>query len=129
MCLMWQVLSIFLQASGVLLILWITLGFLVLGAERGGMCVRVCRGGDESRAEAFVRSCSWLKEMGFLRVPVLLVDMGMPQSERLRLESFISDRKDVILCGEGELTRMLEKEAEVHGRTGTAAGDCGGDRI
>ncbi len=126
---MWQMLSIFLQASGVLLILWITLGFLVLGAERGGMCVRVCREGDVVQVEAFVRSCAWLREMGFLRVPVLLVDMGMTENELFRLESFISNRKDVFLCGEGELTRILEKEAEVHGRTGSAAGDCGSDRI
>lgn len=124
---MWQVLSIFLQASGILLILWISLGFLVLGAERGGVCVRFCRKGETEGVEAFVRSCSWLQEMGILRMTVLLVDRKLPRVERIRLERYISDRANVFLCSEVELTQILEKEAEVHGRTGSAAGDCGGD--
>ncbi len=124
---MWQVLSIFLQASGILLVLWITLGVLVLGAERGGVCVRFCRKGDTDRTEAFVRSCSWLREMGILRMPVLLVDRELPYGERLWLEKYISYRTNVFLCSEAELMQILEKEAEVHGRAGSAAWDCSGD--
>lgn len=126
---MWQVLSIFLQATGVLMILWITLGAFVLGAERGGACVRLCRGKDVARAEAFVRSCCWLREMGLLRLPVLLVDMGIPKDERVRLEQCISGRAGVFLCSRAGLMEILEKEAQVHGRVGSAAGDCGGDHI
>lgn len=110
-----------------MLILWISLGFLVLGAERGGVCVRICRKGETDCIEAFVRSCSWLREMGILRMPVLLVDRELPRGERLLLEKYISDRTNVFLCSEVELAQILEKEAEVHGRTGSAAGDCGGD--
>ena len=42
--LMWQVISIFLQAAGVLLLLWTLVGWLVLGRDRGGMAVFTCRG-------------------------------------------------------------------------------------
>ena len=40
---MWEMVSIFLQAAGVLLLLWLLVGWLVLGKDRGGTAVYVCR--------------------------------------------------------------------------------------
>ena len=36
---MWEMVSIFLQAAGVLLLLWLLVGWLVLGKDRGGTAV------------------------------------------------------------------------------------------
>ena len=50
-----KMVSIFLQAAGVLLLLWLLVGWLVLGKDRGGTAVYVCRTGCLDQAEAFLR--------------------------------------------------------------------------
>ena len=97
---MWQVISIFLQAAGVLLLLWTLVGWLVLGRDRGGMAVFTCLPGQLGSVEPFLRCCMWLRGTGMLRMPVLL-----------------------------ELPERLKMEAEKFGGFGTAAGDCGGGGV
>ena len=110
---MWQVISIFLQAAGVLLLLWTLVG---LPGQLGSV-------------EPFLRCCMWLRGTGMLRMPVLLVDCGLNPEERARMDRLIRDRVGVSCCLEAELPERLKMEAEKFGGFGTAAGDCGGGGV
>ena len=127
--LMWQVISIFLQAAGVLLLLWPLVGWLVLGRDRGGAAVFACLPGHMDRVEPFVRCCLWLRGTGILQMPVFLVDCGLDPKERAQMDRLSRDRVDVCCCTEAELPARLKMEAEKFGGFGTAAGDCGGGGI
>lgn len=122
---MGQVISIFLQASGVLLLLWLLLSWLILGQDRGGVCVRMCPEGSFREADAFLRSCIWLRETGLTRMRIVLADCGLEPEERAALERRVENRPDLILCSAEELTDLLKREAHNHGRSGAVAGDCG----
>ncbi|MFR3468021.1 MAG: hypothetical protein ACLTTF_00560 [Oscillospiraceae bacterium] len=126
---MWQVISIFLQAAGVLLLLWVLVGWLVLGRDQGGMAVLACLPGRLSGVEPFLRCCLWLRGTGILQMPVLLVDCGLDPAERARLERLARDRAGVICCTEAALSEHLKMEAEKVGGFGTSAGDCGGGGV
>ena len=126
---MWQVISIFLQAAGVLLLLWTLVGWLVLGRDRGGMAVFTCLPGQLGSVEPFLRCCMWLRGTGMLRMPVLLVDCGLNPEERARMDRLIRDRVGVSCCLEAELPERLKMEAEKFGGFGTAAGECGGGGV
>ena len=123
---MWQIISIFLQASGVLLLLWILVGWLVLGRDRGGVMVRACLPGHLRRLESFARCCVWLRETGIVHMPVLLVDCGLAPEERKYLERIIENRKGLYWCEEAQLVQWLIQEVERVGGKGAAAGDCDG---
>lgn len=124
-----QMLSIFLQASGILFILWITVGWLVLGGERGGVCVRMCHEGQATRAERFARSCLWLRESGLVRMRIALVDCGLAPREREQLERFAANRDGLVLCQRQALMELLEKEAKDIGKSGSAPGNSYRDHI
>ena len=93
---MWQVISIFLQAAGVLLLLWPLVGWLVLGRDRGGMAVFTCLPGQLGSVEPFLRCCMWLRGTGMLRMPVLLVDCGLTDEGR-RAAALLSDMNTKLL--------------------------------
>lgn len=124
-----QMLSIFLQASGILLLLWITVGWLVLGGGGGGICLRLCRRGEATRAERFARSCLWLREIGLLPVKIVLVDCGLTAAECRQLECFARGRDGLMLCQRQSLMELLEKEAKEVGKSGSAPGDGNRDHI
>lgn len=88
---MWQVISIFLQAAGVLLLLWTLVGWLVLGRDRGGAAVFACLPGHMDRVEPFVRCCLWLRGTGILQMPVFLVDCGLDPKERAQMDRLSRD--------------------------------------
>lgn len=122
---MWQVISIFLQAAGVLLLLWTLVGWLVLGRDRGGVAAFACLPGRLGSVEPFLRCCMWLRGTGILQMPVLLVDCGLSPEEKARLDRLVRDRVGVSCCLEAELPARLKMEADKFGGFGTAAGDCG----
>lgn len=115
---------IFLQAAGILLLLWGLCGWLVSGRDRGGAAVLWCGPGRDG--EPFVRCCLWLRGAGLLTAPVVLVDDGLDGEGRSRLERLARGRTDVFLCTPAELPGILKTEAEKLGGAGTAARDCGG---
>lgn len=126
---MWEILSIFLQALGVLLLLWGLTGWLVLGRDRGGAAVYLCRPGSQAGAEAFLRCCTWLQGAGLMKMPVFLADAGLDENARKHLQWLISGKTDAAIFPAQELEQRLITEADKVGGAGSAAGNCGGDRI
>lgn len=100
-----------LSAFGLLCALWVLFGFLLPG-QRGATAVFLCRG--EAGEEAVLRHYLWLYNTGMVRCPLLLVDCGLTQAERTRLERF-----PIILCTLDELFDKLEQEREHLGTAGT----------
>ena len=100
-----------LGAFGLLCTVWGLFGFLLPG-QRGAAAVFLCRG--EVGEEAVLRRYLWLYNMGLVRCPLLLVDCGLSQQERLRLE-----KAPFILCSAEELQDKLEQERRYLGTTGT----------
>ena len=97
-----------LGAFGLLCALWVLFGFLLPG-QRGAAAVLLCQGGTQE--EAVIRRYLWLYNTGLIRCPLLLVDCGLSQHERSRLE-----RHHVILCTPEELQNQLEQERRHLGR-------------
>ena len=91
-----------LAAFGALAVLWTLLGFLLPG-QRGTALVHLCQG----RQEAAVRRWGWLRDLGLLHCPLILVDC--PASDRERLAR---NRHGVEFCGLEELSARLEQERE-----------------
>ena len=100
-----------LGAFGLLCALWVLFGFLLPG-QRGAAAVLLCRG--EAGEDAVLRRYLWLYNTGLVHSPMLLVDCGLSEADRSRLE-----RLPVILCTYQELQNKLEEERDHLGRTGT----------
>lgn len=125
----WQIISVFLQAAGVLLLLWALVGWLLLGRDRGGAVVLACRPGKLGRLEAFLRCYGWLRGSGLLQMPVILSDCGLSETEREQLHRAAARWPDVECCLEAELSARVRMEAEEFDGPGTATGDCSGSGI
>lgn len=108
----WIVVAV-LAAFGGLCALWALFGFLLPG-QRGAVLVCLCRPGNKE--EAVIRHYGWLRDLGLLRVPLLLIDEGLTEEERTRL---LWCRQGVELCSPEELTSRLEQERNRLDRTGT----------
>lgn len=100
-----------LGAFGLFCAIWVLFGFLLPGGQ-GAAGVLLCRG--EAGEEAVLRRYLWLCNMGLIRCPLLLVDCGLSETDRLRLEQY-----PVTLCTFGQLQHYLEQERAHLGTTGT----------
>jgi len=60
-----------LAAFGLLCGVWVVFGWLLSGGTGGAVVCLPCGNGQEA---LFLRRCRWLRELGLLRCPVLLVD-------------------------------------------------------
>ena len=98
-----------LAAFGVLSVLWVLFGFLLPG-QRGTAMVCLCRNGAEE--EQVTRHYGWLRDLGFIRCPLLLIDCGMTEEERARL---LGHKQGVEICTLEELPSRLEQERETLG--------------
>lgn len=96
-----------LAAFGALNVLWVLFGFLLPGQREPAM-VYLCRG----REGAVIRRYGWLRDMGFVHGPLILVDCALPEEERLRL---IGNKHGVEFCGLEELPARLEQERKGFG--------------
>ena len=108
--------SVFLQAVGVLFLIWGVFSWVMLRGERGGLCVRFCGPGSVSRAQRFGETCLWFREAGFVNMRVLLVDGGLSREEAQTLRRFADAREHICFCGPEEVLEILESEAKEHGR-------------
>ena len=108
----WIILTI-LAAFGALCALWALFGFLLAG-QRGAVLVCLCRPGHGE--EAVIRHYGWLRDLGLLRVPLVLIDGGLTEEERARL---LKCRQGVVICDPEELPSRLEQERNRLDRTGT----------
>ncbi len=95
-----------LAAFGLLSVLWVLFGFL-LPKQRGAAVVCLCRGDGEE--EVLIRRYGWLRDLGLIRCPMLLVDCGLSEEDGLRL---LKGRPGVEICTEAELPARLERERE-----------------
>ena len=100
-----------LGAFGLLCALWVLFGFLLPG-QRGAAAVLLCKG--DPAEEAVLRRYLWLYNTGLVRCPLLLVDCGLSDGQRLWLTQY-----PITICTPDELTEQLEQEREQLGRTGT----------
>ena len=107
----WIVLSV-LAAFGALCVGWTLFGFLLPG-QYGGALVCICRGNGEE--EPLIRHYGWLRDLGMIRAPLLLIDCGLTQEERSRLRK---GRQEIEFCTWEELPSRLEQERNKLGRTG-----------
>lgn len=96
-----------LAAFGALAVFWAMFGFLLPG-QREPVMVYLCRG----REEAVVRRWSWLRDLGLLHCPLILVDCTLPEEARLRL---IKNRNGLEFCGLEDLCARLEQERKGFG--------------
>lgn len=119
--------SVFLQAAGVLLILWTLVGGLLLRGEDGGSVIFLCRPGKTGRTETFLGTLLWLRETGLIRMPVVLLDTGLSEEERGQLGRMVRNRAYIRIYTAGEFARLLEKETEYAQRDGADSGHGTGD--
>lgn len=108
----WIILSV-LAAFGALCVLWALFGFLLPG-QRGAVVVCLCRPGH--REEAVIRHYGWLRGLGLLRAPLLLIDDGLTEEEQARL---LCCRQGVTICSPEEFFSRLEQERNRLDGTGT----------
>lgn len=71
-----------LAAFGVLCVLWTFFGFLLPG-QKGTYMVYTCRG---ENLDALIRRCRWLRDLGLIRSPLLIVDRGMTEEQLQALD-------------------------------------------
>lgn len=93
-----------LAAFGALSALWVLFGWLLPGG-REGVLIMPGRPGEEELS--FVRRYLWLRELGLLRQPLVLVDMGLTEPER----SWLTDR-GIEICSREALAQRLGIGAE-----------------
>lgn len=108
----WIVLTV-LAAFGLLCAVWAMFGMFLPG-QQGGAMVCICRGA--AGEEQLLRYWGWLKGLGLLRCPVLVLDGGMTREE---LDRLLHCRQDVELCTLEALAARLEQERNKLDRTGT----------
>lgn len=97
-----MIVLIVLAAIGVLSILWAMLGFLLPG-QRGA--VLVCMYHGNGKEEALIRRYRWLRDVGLIRSPLVLVAETPQETETERLL-----KQGVELCSREELEDRLEQE-------------------
>lgn len=93
-----------LAAFGALSIIWVLFGFLLPG-QRGTAMVYLCR--EDGIEEQILRHYGWLRDLGLVRCPLLLIDCGMTDEERTRL---LKNKQGVEICTMEELSSRLEQE-------------------
>lgn len=98
-----EVLLGFLAAFGAFCVIWaVASGLLSRGS--GGIIVCFCHG--EPGEELFLRRCGWLRGLGLLKVPLLVVDCGLTAAER----SWLEKQPATEVCGPEHLKERLELE-------------------
>ena len=93
----------FLAAFGVLGILWTAVGWLLPGGK-GGTTVLLCKAG--LKEEAFIRRWCWLRNLGLMQGPLLIVDQGLAHREK----DWLKECRFVEFCSLEELPARLELE-------------------
>lgn len=93
-----------LAAFGALCALWALFGFLLPG-QQGAAAVCLCKSGGAE--EPIIRRYRWLRGMGLVRCPLLLVDCGLTEEERSLL---LRSGDGIMICTPEELSFKLEQE-------------------
>ncbi len=91
-------------AFGVFCVLWAIWG-LFLPSWRGSVLVFLCP--PHRSCDAVIVCYRWLRGLGMIRAPLLLVDSDLPDEERLRL---VRHHPYLEFCSLEELPSRLERE-------------------
>ena len=89
-------------AFGLLFVLWSMLGFLLPG-QKGMVMVYYA---DGTELENTIRYYCWLRDMGLLRCPLIVVDGGLTD----RQYQMLLRKQGIEICGSQELTDRIEQE-------------------
>ena len=93
-----------LSAFGFLCAMWLAVGWLLPGGKHG---VIVCFCTPGLKQISTVHRWEWLRGMGLIRCPVILVDCGLSHEEKAIL---LYGVKDMELCSLEALAERLELE-------------------
>jgi len=93
-----------LAAFGLLCMLWSLFGWLIPGS-RGG--VLLCLGVAGLTEDAFFHRICFLRDLGLLRLPLIIVDSQLEEPERKKLAHTYGE---IELCSWEELPQLLELE-------------------
>lgn len=99
-----------LAAFGALCALWCLFGWLLPGGRDG---ILVCRENGDADAAHLAHRYLWLRGMGFLSCPLLVVARELKEPERVWLESH-----GIEICSPAELSARLGIGEEEIGGTG-----------
>ncbi len=86
-------------AFGVLCVLWVLLGCL-LPRYCGTAMVCACHGEDP---DGLIRRHRWLRDLGLIHCPLILVDCGMTEQQKHLLEG----RHGIEICTPEELSQRV----------------------
>lgn len=97
-----EIVLVFLAAFGVLCVLWTLFGHLLPG-NKGTVLVFFANG---TELDAVVRYYSWLRGLGVLRSPLIIVDGALTQMQRQSLQQ----RQGIEICDPEALACRIEQE-------------------
>ena len=89
---------------GFLCMLWALLGWRIPGSREG---ILVCFATPGFPEQGFLRRYLFLRDLGLLECPLVVIDRGLSEPERRKLAQ---TRCGIELCGLGELSERLELE-------------------
>ncbi|MGM9549351.1 MAG: hypothetical protein ACI3V5_05855 [Faecousia sp.] len=95
-----------LAAFGLVSALWALYG-LLLPHDRDGVLYAPARPGKTETS--FARRYLWLRELGLMRCPLVMVDLGLSPGER----DWLTDR-GITICSPAEISARLETGAETN---------------
>jgi hypothetical protein len=96
-------------AAGVLLLIWILIGWFLLPMNEKDCCLVLCAEGDAERLPAQLRACWYLQQSGLLRGRVIVADCGMSATGSRLAQTAAQNHGEVEVCPAAELPELLEK--------------------
>ncbi len=97
-----------LAAFGALCAVWALWGLLLPGARGGVLVCLCCRGGEE----AMVRRYGWLRDLGLLRCPMVLLDSSLAENTQQAIMQMCPGIRFMTLA---EFTAGLQEERKKFG--------------
>ena len=91
-------------AFGAVCMIWALFGWMIPGSKGG---IMVCFGTPGLPESAFFRRYLFLRNLGLLEIPLIIVDRGLSAPERRKLEHTY---RGIELCGSEELSERLQLE-------------------
>ena len=100
----WMLCVAVMASFGFLCMLWVLLGWRLSGHREG---ILVCFGTTGFPERGFLRRYLYLRDLGLFECPLIVVDAGLTEPERRKLEYTY---RGIELCGLEELSERLELE-------------------
>ena len=108
----WILCAAVVSAFGFLCMLWALLGWQLPGENEG---LLLCFGTEGFSERGFFRRYLFLRDLGLLECPLIVVDQGLKEPERRKLEQLC---RGIEVCSPEEFSELLELERDRIDRTG-----------